>query len=258
MEQPAPTAEPFGTTTIEVATATVRRAGAAIRLSARERELAVAIAVQTRPIATDALARMLYPDRDGEEVRSAIKVYVYRLRQRAGPDFILSRGGEYTIGQNVCVDVVHGRLLLGELARRPHAFDAAERDRIALLARGLRSEPTAALSDAEWFEPVAGCARRVGRDLAILLGRTALEQGSIRDAVRLAQELTYEDPCDEEAWELLLRAHVLLGEHLAAVQGFRLYEATLAKELATAPSRHIRILVADERDHHLRAAALAR
>ena len=63
--------------------------------------------------------------------------------------------------------------------------------------------------------------------------------------MRVGRELTFEDPCDEETWELLIGANVMQGQHLAAIQDYRFYESVLSRELDAAPSPHIRRLIGE-------------
>src|ERR1700736_212362 len=86
---------------IEPLTGIVRIGGAPVSIPARERELTVAIAVQTRPISAAGLCDLLYPERETFEARNALKVYVHRLRRRFTPDFIVRFDGGYTLGPGV-------------------------------------------------------------------------------------------------------------------------------------------------------------
>jgi DNA-binding SARP family transcriptional activator len=230
---------------VRAAKAEIAIGRAPCRLSGRERELAVAIAVQRQPVSAIALGHLLYPDRDDADASNVVKVYVYRLRKRVAGDFIVWDNGGYALGRRVQVDVAEARRFLERLSPAG-AIRPDEREIMLELARGLRSESDAApLPYGEWFETLARRLHRLGHDLAIHAGLNALEVGHVREAIGIGRELTYEDPCDEEAWELLIRAQLHVGEHLAAVQGFRYYEAILAKELDAAPSGAIRRLFED-------------
>ena len=99
------------------------------------------------------------------------------------------------------------------------------------------------LQDCAWYEPAEQLARRLGRDIPMLLARHALANDDLHEATCIARELTYDDACDEEAWELLIAAQVRLGRRGAARQAFRFYETALARELGARPSASVRRLL---------------
>jgi DNA-binding SARP family transcriptional activator len=257
MEHVAVRTEALCPIVVRMAEAKVRLGAVHVQLRDREREIVVALAMQNRPMKGEALGQLLNADWDPRTASNNIKVYIYRLRRLVTRDFIVWRDGGYVFGPSVRVDVADAKRALDQLSRLHRDIAPAERERIIELARALRADPPAALLQLEWFEPFAMYSRRLGRDLAIFLGRDALNRGDHHGALRLGRELTYEDPCDEEAWELLIRAHLQRGEHPAAVQGFRFYEKTLAAQLQAAPSAHMRRLLGDGRVYEgLTAVAL--
>ena len=227
-----------GSIVVEATTGTVRRDGVPLRLSGRERECAVAVAVQSRPVCPKDLAALLYPDRDAYAAARAVKVYVHRLRRRVGCAFIDFGAGGYTLALGVEVDVKRADGALAAAARGV-PLEGAERDELLRIARRLRADPPASFSDGQWYESLVAQGRRLGHDLAIALARAMAECGDVHEAICIAKELTYEEPCDEEAWELLIRAYVRTGERGAALSGLRYYEAVLAKELDASPPRYM-------------------
>ncbi len=232
-----------GSIVVEATTGTVRRDGVPLRLSRRERECAVAVAVQSRPVCAKDLAALLYPDRDVYAAACAVKVYVHRLRRRIGRAIIDFGAGGYTLALGVEVDVKRAHRALAAAARGAAVVERAERDELLRIARRLRADPPASFSDGQWYEALVAQGRHLGRDLAIAFARGMAECGDVHEAIRIAKELTYEEPCDEEAWELLIRAYVRAGERGAALSGLRYYEAALAKELDASPPRYMRELV---------------
>jgi DNA-binding SARP family transcriptional activator len=228
---------------VEAASGTVLCDGLPVRLSPREREHAIAIAIQPRPAPLEALAELIYPDRDAGEAANAIKVYVYRLRRRVHPAFIAYRDGGYVLGPGVGVDVKLAHDALATITRDGWPPEGAERNELFRLARLLRVDRPVFFPEGTWYDGVALLVRRLGHDLTMLLARSAAEQGNLHEAIQVAREMTYEDICDEEAWELLIRTQLRAGEPGAARAGFRHYQAALAQELDALPSPHIRELL---------------
>jgi DNA-binding SARP family transcriptional activator len=232
-------------TDIAVCTATgeVRRNGEPVPLRDREREIVVAIAVQPDPISVERLGELLFPDRDPANSANTVKVTVCRLRRRLGDDVIVHRQRGYALGPRATSDLAQARTFLLRHAAHGAGVSPRERERILVLARNLRREPLPGLSRCAWHEAVARFAQRAGRDIAMLLARRAIDSRELQAAVGIARELTYEDACDEEAWELLIRAQLELGERVAARHGFRILATALAKDLELLPSPSIRRLV---------------
>lgn len=231
---------------VEAASGRVVRDGAPVALSDRETALCVALAAQRRAISRRSLANLLYPDRDAAAAANMLKVYIHRLRHRVAPDFIVRGDSGYALGPRCSVDVDRAACALLRLARDGGPQTAAEAEPLLALAAGLRAEAPAHLEDNAWYGPIAQRAHHVGRDLSMAIARTMLERGDAREAIRIARGLTYEDACDEEAWELQIRAHFDAGEPVAAVQGFRFYEAA-ARELDVRPSPFLRRLFDEPR-----------
>ena len=223
---------------VEVLTGTIRY-GSPLRLTNREREIAIAIAAQPHPAPTQYLCELLYPDRDGEETRGMLKLYVHRLRQRVNHDFIVRSARGYFRGPHVRVDIAELEPLVHELSLRVDQLSAGERERTLGIARALRAPRPAQLLQCDWYAIICDRFSRIGHDLAMQLARAALNHGQPQEAIRVARELTYEDPCDEEASELVIRAHLRAGQQGAAVEHFRLYRSRLAEEFQVSPSSQL-------------------
>jgi DNA-binding SARP family transcriptional activator len=231
---------------VEVAAGRVKRDGAIVPLQRREAELAVALAIQPRATSCAFLTDLLFPDRDCGDT-NVLKVYVYRLRRRIAPGFVQYADGGYRLGDGVAVDVAQARAAVEHVTRSDRALERTERERMLRLARDLRAAAPAVLLKCGWYDSVDRLVRRLGRNLALLIARNALEHGKLREALLVAEEITYADACDEEAWELLIRAQLLLQRRGAALQSFRYYETALAEELAARPSPDLRRLVEEQR-----------
>ena len=123
---------------VEAVSANVRREGDLVSMSGREREVALAIALQDQPATTVRLAELLYPDREYAEAANVVKVYVCRLRKRVGQDFIRWHDGGYAIGPHVSLDLTLARALVDRLSRSGEEPNPADREQMLALARGLR------------------------------------------------------------------------------------------------------------------------
>ncbi len=227
---------------VDVRTGAVHCGGIAYRLTVRERELIVGIALQSAPIRAERLGELLYPDRDLREAVNAIKVTVYRLRRQISPGFIVHEFNGYRIGPDAAACWEEPSQALRRLGSSPR-HGSLELESLVDFARLLRAELEPDLASFEWYACRWRTFQRQGRDLALAIARVALDDGSIRAALEIARELTYEDPCDEEAWELVVCAHLRQDHRAAAIRDFRIYEAALDRELGVEPSSKLRELV---------------
>lgn len=227
---------------IEASRAIVLRGDMPVGLSPREREIAVAVAIQTRPISAERLADLIYPDRDVADARNAVKVYVHRLRRRLAHDFIVRTSDGYTIGRDISVDFVRAKRLFESAPHAGTFGDTATRDDALTLARSLRS-PSPFAANSDWHPNFAYRAHRLGHDLAIAVARRDLDAARYRAALAVVRELTLEDPCDEEAWEIAALAQRMLGEAKSAKAGLNYCREALKRELDVEPSNSIRRLL---------------
>ncbi len=229
---------------VEAVAGRVWRADVPVRLPVREAEIVVFLAAQQSPVDPATLSRLLYLDRDPDKAKNMVKVTVSRIRSRLGREFIVFRDRGYRLGAGVTVDLDECRAVLLRVQRSGAHAGAEERRRWIRLARGLRQPAPAAFLEAPWFEPVERSARRIGRDIPIALARLALERDDPREALAIAAEIADEDPCDEEATELVIRAELRLGRYLTALRAFRTHETLVRDELDAVPSPFLAQLLA--------------
>ena len=71
----------------------------------------------------------------------------------------------------------------------------------------------------------------------------ALERGDPELALSYAQDIIAQDPCDEPARELAIRAHLAIGDRAAALRQYRQYRDVLKTEFDAEPSADAEHLV---------------
>ena len=98
----------------------------------------------------------------------------------------------------------------------------------------------------DWFEPIEEHMRRLARDVNVILARDALLAGNVDRALTLAHRLSVNDPLDEEAQEIAIRALLQAGDRAAAIFEYRRYRELLQRELDEEPSTTLRRLVLDD------------
>ena len=110
------------------ATKFFRRAGDVARVADRELQFLFALARRQAPVHRDALGDMPWPELDGAAARNALKVCVYRVRQRLGREnAVVTSDRGYRLG-----DGHSGRLVASRRDRfRAARADVAGRARLA-------------------------------------------------------------------------------------------------------------------------------
>jgi DNA-binding SARP family transcriptional activator len=81
--------------------------------------------------------------------------------------------------------------------------------------------------------------------VGVRLARDLLRSGLAREALEVARELIDEDPYDEPARDISIRAHLALGEGAAALREYRHYRDLIRAELHAEPSPTIARLFAE-------------
>lgn len=216
--------------------------GVSVALSPRERTILLALAVHPGGLSRERLADLVYADspiRDGSE---AVKVHVHRLRRRVGPTAITRRGYLYALADGACAD------LLADLRERLASKDLQclsldQLEKLRLLARKLRSPGACGFEYLEWYANFVTRHHRAGRQLALEIAKELTRRERFLDAIEVATELTFEDPCDEEAWETIIRAQLTIGQRTAALYAYRFLASALERELGVQPSVAITALI---------------
>lgn len=218
---------------IQTACGRVLRGAQEIKLSLKSLELLMALAVETRPVPRDIVLSRLWPEQPVGAAYSALKMCVHRTRQQIGDAHAIEvENGVFRLGSAVSTDA---QLLFAP--GPPIGIQEQQQ----LLDSLLAGRP-AVFSNWDWFaafeEKFVGATRTLG----ISLSREALEGGEVDRALTYARALAHIDPCDEDATELLIRAHIERGERGAALAEFRRFTRSLKHELDLEPSPALREL----------------
>lgn len=245
--QPAPVV-------VHLASGIIRVGPDALALTRSETAAVVAIAVQPHPAPARHLGLLLTGDREDEVSAEAAKVLVHRIRRRVGKDTIETREGGYVLGPGVRCDLPVAEALLREISR-DESIAIERHESLLQLAASLRIPPPPSLSVYEWYDNVTLRCNRVGHELALRCASALLNVRRYQDAAAVTCGLTLEDPCDDQAWEVLLRAQLALGQESVARKGYEIYRKVLQRQLQTVPSESVQRLFrcasANQQEHAL-------
>ena len=217
--------------------------GLPVPLSRSELALVTMLAVHTRGLHRELIAENLHPDAEPISAVNAVKVSVHRTRRRLGAiDVIRYHEGRYTLGERVDVELPR---LEGELRglRVEASLTSEQRDRFEQVRQRVLDGRPAFMLEWPWFDDTEQRLRNLGRELCTSLARDAVHAENYQRALDLAAELVRDDPLDETAAELAIRACLLAGNRAAAILEYRRYASALRVELDSNPSSDLRALV---------------
>lgn len=212
------------------------------KLPGRELEFCCALATFRNGASTEALAGLIYPELDRETAANRLKVTVHRVRDRVGADFIISQADGYRFGLGVQIDLQQFEDLI-RTAGRESTLSAQQRAALQEIVLSVRGRRNAPVWRWEWWQPTEGLMEVMALSCARMLADDAFGRGVPGEAIDLAQQITALDPCNEQAHEIAITAHLAAGQRSEALAAFRHYEAVLARDLQVAPPVHLQKLV---------------
>lgn len=232
--------EAFGEMQIEILTQSISLRNAPAPVPEREAMLLVALAAEPGKTA-EQLGDLLWESFDQAAARDALNSCLYRLRKRFGRDVIVHHNGTYRLSDAVEVDVREIERT-HEVLRRVSELSPANRAMLRALAERLARAREPARQTWDFLRPAIERARAMRREIYVRLATEALERGWYDDAVDAADAMRADDPCDERACELAMRAYIAKGNRAAAGSTFEEYAQRVRTELGTSPSQTLRDL----------------
>jgi DNA-binding SARP family transcriptional activator len=182
------------------------------------------------PLTVPDIAAVLWPTGRPADPDAVVASLVSRLRRVLGPDAVLGGREGYRLG-SVETDVDRARRLLDDAERADPvpAFAGAQ------AAVRLLEEPSDA-DDEDWAAPLRAQVAALRRRARALLARAALDTGDPAVAEDAARRAAEDDPLDEDAVRLLLRALLARGLPADALRTYERFRRALADELGTDPA----------------------
>src|SRR5215210_2584262 len=179
------------------------------------------------------VAGVLWPERPPADPDAVVASLVSRLRRVLGPDAVAGGRDGYRAGE-LETDLDRARSLLDDAARRPPALAATVASAAVRLLDGGEVLPEE--DDVGWVAAVRADAAGLRRRARAVLASAALADGDPGTAEDAARRSLADDPLDEQAARVLMRA--LLDRSLPAA-ALRVYEdlrQALAEELGSDPA----------------------
>jgi DNA-binding SARP family transcriptional activator len=200
--------------------------------------LALLGARQRRMVAVGSIVEALWDGRRPRRPEAGVATLVSRLRARFGADTIIGGRAGYRLGAAVQVDIDEAARLVAEaesLLREGEpalSVVAAERG-LRLLDGGL------VLADhpaADWAERARDRQTGLLRRAQVTISEVALRIGEPGQACVLAEAAIAEDPLDEAAYRVLMRACAATGEPARAIRAYQRLRRALGTEFGTDPA----------------------
>jgi DNA-binding SARP family transcriptional activator len=200
--------------------------------------LALLGARQGRMVAAHPIVEALWDGRRPRRPEAGVATLVSRLRARFGADTIIGGRAGYRLGATVQVDLDEAARLVDEaksLLREGEpalSVVAAERG-LRLLDGGL---VLADHPDVDWVERARDRQAGLLRLSRAMIGEAALRTGEPDQACLVAEAAIAEDPLDEAAYRVLMRACATTGEPARAIRAYQRLRHALGTEFGTDPA----------------------
>jgi DNA-binding SARP family transcriptional activator len=213
--------------------------GRDVALSRKDLGLVAYLSKFRRGVSREELQDALWPELDGNSARDALYSSLYRLRKRSGSTaWIENIGNAYRLSAGVNVDLWE----IETIASRCESRECSESELAGAYELSLhRNYPH--LEQYEWFAQLDFKIREASRKLATVLVNRAFDRGDLSAVMPISQGLLNEDPCDEWAQEVHIRALISQGDFAGAARAYRRYRDILSKELSAEPSVQIQSMV---------------
>ena len=214
------------------------------------------LVLSERPRSRAALCELLWPDRDPEHARAALRRTLSTLRTTIGEEWIDVEADGVALrgGDELAVDVRRFRALAAEGAAAAELTEAVE------LFRGELLEGFALRDSPEFDAWQTNEARALERELASALRRLVemlVGEGQLEPALPLARRWLDLDPLHEPAHRELIRLYAWTGDRAAALEQYRACVRTLSQELGVAPLEETAILYEQVNEGSLGAPSTA-
>ncbi len=215
--------------------------------SSKARQLfQVLLTERGRTLPRERILDLLWPDMDAESAANNLRVTINRLNRAIEPDrpdgapssYILQQGDTYSF--NMASD---------------HQLDAAEfadaaNEGLRALEQGQRRTAIGAFRRAvelyqgpflpdnmyeDWTVVERERLSMLLNEVALNLGEQLLQEGVVHEAIGLGWRVLEHDQTNEEAYRLLMRAHIALGERSTALRLYARCVSSLRSELNIDP-----------------------
>jgi DNA-binding SARP family transcriptional activator len=222
--------QPPATIQVSALAQMVYRGAETIPLSNRVRSFVVTLAILKR-VRRDDLLELLW-DNDLQAESNALKMLISRARHQLGdPSLIEVADGFYSLRSDVVVDVDRIERLLGSLSR----YDPLTGTQRAEL-RGAYERFTKSNRRETGIPSIDAAIDTLRHRVIERLAQDALDHSEIDFAVSLADQMRRDDPSDESAYELMIRAYIRSGNSASALREYRKYSDHLINDLGVEPS----------------------
>jgi DNA-binding SARP family transcriptional activator len=213
----------------------VRRAGRPVSFDTRKATALLAhLALAGRPRSRESLCQLLWPGRDPDHARGALRRTLSAVRKAVGEEWLDTVADSVALrgGDDLEVDARRFRALATENASVEDLEAAVELFRGELLEGfSVRDSPE---FDAWYVDEADALQRELGSVLARLVPLLR-ERGEIVRAIAYARRWLEIDSLHEPAHRELIRLYAISGDRAAALDQYRDCVRTLNRELGVAP-----------------------
>jgi DNA-binding SARP family transcriptional activator len=227
---------------IELLAGSVTRDGIPVKLSDKELELLVFLALAQSVVTRDRIGQALWDHIEPDEWPNNLKVTLSRMKAKLDVrEAIVATKGGYRLAPTIDVDLRRAEAVLRECGSVP--LDERIRDALRAIISSYVTGAPARFQRVEWMQSSVARINDVVCTAGLVLARDALHGGRYDDALGYARTVFDVDPFNEAACELTIRIALARRDADAARREFQRYAGVLASELGAAPSQALAELV---------------
>ena len=195
-----------------------------------------------RPVRTDRIVDLLWPDVEEPRGRASLRTAASQLRRVLHPECI-ERSVDGLVLRHAWVDVTSFRALAAEAAAARRSGQLARTVAAGWAAEGLYLRDFQAQDDESlWARDERSSLARLRTSVLVDASESAAELGWFRDALDLAARLVDLEPSHEVAHRVLMAGQAGLGRDDEALRTFERIRVRLDEELGSRPSQPTREL----------------
>jgi two-component SAPR family response regulator/Flp pilus assembly protein TadD len=202
----------------------------------RVREIFFCLLAHPDGLTKEAIGLLFWPDSSPAQLKLQFKNTIYRLRCALGPEIVLFDEDRYWFNRELDYeyDVENFTSHLGRArsADSPGEKIAAYRAAVDIYRGALLPE-----MPGTWVWPERERLRQAYEEACLSLAEIHLAGGSPQEAIVLCQKVLAEEPCQEEAHRLAMRAYAALGNRAAVTRQFERCRRALWEEIHALPSQ---------------------
>lgn len=200
------------------------------------RELFFLLLAHPKGLSKDEIGLVLWPDSSQKQLKVQFKNALYRLRRALGRDVVIFEQNEDSYRFNHALDYEYDVETFRNLIKKARKTTGAGRISAYQSAVKIYQGPYQPEGEGLWIEPEREQLWQDYLQTELTLVGHYLENSNHHAALAHIHRVLAQDPCQEEAHRLAMKAHASMGNQAGLVRQFEICKDTLHNLLGVSPS----------------------